>query len=82
MTVLELDLTGGDVVADEEMKIVLATDWRSLVHPVGTGSGASLSNATPDALTPDQAGAAGCLAVLKSLSRSCDNAMELLAQTS
>ena len=31
-------LTGGDVVADEEMKIVLATDWRSLVHPVGTGT--------------------------------------------
>ena len=30
-------LTGGDVVAEEEMEIILATDWRSLVHPVGTG---------------------------------------------
>ena len=31
-------LTGGDVVAEEEMEIILATDWRSLVHPVATGS--------------------------------------------
>ena len=52
-------LTGGDVVADEEMKIVLATDWRSLVHPVGTGTGASLSDSTPDTLTPDQSAGAG-----------------------
>ena len=29
------------------------------MHPVGTGSGASLSDATPDALTPDQTGSAG-----------------------
>ena len=52
-------LTGGDVVAEEEMEIILATDWRSLVHPVGTGSGASLSDATPDSLQPDQTGSAG-----------------------
>ena len=41
------------------MKIVLATDWRSLVHPVGTGSGASLSNATPSEHGIGQSGAAG-----------------------
>ena len=54
-------LTGSDVVAEEEMEIILATDWRSLVHPVGTGSGggASLSDATPDSLQPDQTGSAG-----------------------
>ena len=52
-------LTGGDVVADEEMKIVLATDWRSLVHPVGSGDGASLSNSTPSEHGIGQSGAAG-----------------------
>ena len=52
-------LTGGDVVAEEEMEIILATDWRSLVHPTGSGTGASLSNATPSAHGIGQSGAAG-----------------------
>ena len=52
-------LTGGDVVAEEEMEIILATDWRSLVHPVGSGSGASLSNSTPSEHGIGQSGAAG-----------------------
>ena len=52
-------LTGSDVVAEEEMEIILATDWRSLVHPVGTGSGASLSNATPSSHGIGQSGSAG-----------------------
>ena len=52
-------LTGADVVADEEMEIILATDWRSLVHPVGTGSGASLSDSTPSEHGIGQSGAAG-----------------------
>ena len=50
-------LTGSDVVAEEEMEIILATDWRSLVHPVG--SGASLSNATPSSHGIGQSGSAG-----------------------
>ena len=52
-------LTGGDVVAEEEMEIILATDWRSLVHPIGSGSGASLSNSTPSEHGIGQSGAAG-----------------------
>ena len=31
-------LTGGDVVAEEEMEIILANDWRSLVHPISSGT--------------------------------------------
>ena len=41
------------------MEIILATDWRSLVHPIGSGSGASLSNSTPSAHGIGQSGSAG-----------------------
>ena len=36
-------LTGSDIVAEEEMEIILATDWRSLVHPIGTGTGTTVT---------------------------------------
>ena len=42
-------LTGGDVVAEEEMEIILATDWRSLVHPVGTGGGGGANDGVVNA---------------------------------
>ena len=46
-------LTGGDVVAEEEMEIILATDWRSLVHPTGSGTGGLTTVATDDTITGD-----------------------------
>ena len=36
-------LTGSDIVAEEEMEIILATDWRSLVHPIGSGTGTTVT---------------------------------------
>ena len=44
-------LTGSDVVAEEEMEIILANDWRSLVHPTGGDGGGTTVSANPSGVS-------------------------------